>query len=200
MKKIFFIIIIISLKLNAQDIVTLNDGSKIEAKVIEIESNSIKYKKFGNQNGPTYNLANADILEIKYENGEIESDIKSNISSKTETVINDTKKKIFIKTTIDSDVHPTQEVWKEEIERSSEFKKVDRIQDSDFIFEFNVKRAMGEARVSVKILSSKDNKILWESKNFRGTANIYNRMGASLHGIRKCIQKGIIPELEKGTF
>jgi hypothetical protein len=59
---------------------------------------------------------------------------------------------------------------------------------------------MGEARVSVIVYNTADNKKLWESKRFRGTANIYNRMGASLHGIRKCIEDGIIPEIEKGTF
>ena len=59
---------------------------------------------------------------------------------------------------------------------------------------------MGEARVSVIVYRTSDNKELWKSKRYRGTANIYNRMGASLHGIRKCISKGIIPSLECGNF
>ena len=37
----------------AQDVVVKKDGSTILAKVLEVNQDNIKYKKFSNQNGPT---------------------------------------------------------------------------------------------------------------------------------------------------
>lgn len=54
----------------AQDVIVKHDGSTILSKVIEIGTTEVKYKKFSNQNGPTYSILKADILSINYENGE----------------------------------------------------------------------------------------------------------------------------------
>ena len=58
--------------LSAQDIITKNDGTDIQAKVLEVGQSQISYKKFSNPNGPTYTLSLSDILMITYENGERE--------------------------------------------------------------------------------------------------------------------------------
>ena len=54
----------------AQDVIVKHDGSTILSKVIEIGTTEVKYKKFSNQNGPTYSILKSDILSINYENGE----------------------------------------------------------------------------------------------------------------------------------
>ena len=54
----------------AQDVITKKDGTDISAKVLEISDSAIKYKKFDNQEGPTYVISTSDILLIRYENGE----------------------------------------------------------------------------------------------------------------------------------
>ena len=54
----------------AQDIITLKNGDEIKAKVQEIGSTDIKYKKYENLTGPVYTLSKAEIFMIKYENGE----------------------------------------------------------------------------------------------------------------------------------
>ena len=56
----------------AQDIITKNDGTDIQAKVVEVGQSSIRYKKFSNLDGPTYTISLSDILMITYENGERE--------------------------------------------------------------------------------------------------------------------------------
>ncbi len=178
---------------SAQDLMIKNNGDEIKVKVLEITNDNVKYKKHTNIDGPLYTVSKSEVKEIIFENGDKEVFINANAKS------TDSRKAVFIKTTVDSKVHPTQKVWKEEIERSSNLKKVNSPEESDLIFEFRIRRAMGEARVSVVVYDS-DNKKLWESKKYRGTANIYNRMGASLHAIRRCMTKGIIPEMEKGTF
>ena len=55
--------------LQAQDIITLKDGYEIQAKVLEIEDQIIKYKEFDNQDGPTHDIQKSDVFSIKYEDG-----------------------------------------------------------------------------------------------------------------------------------
>ncbi|OWV21403.1 hypothetical protein SAMN06298224_0558 [Fibrobacter sp. UWB16] len=53
----------------AQDIVILKNGTSIDAKVLEVDDNSIRYKKFDNPEGPTYTAKKDNISEIRYKNG-----------------------------------------------------------------------------------------------------------------------------------
>ena len=46
------------------------DGSIIQSKVTEVNSDNIKYKKFSNPDGPVYTISKAEILAINYENGD----------------------------------------------------------------------------------------------------------------------------------
>lgn len=71
MKKIlFFILLICSANVSAQDVIVKKDGSTIISKVLEVNIADIKYKKFSNQNGPTYTIRKSDVMAINYENGE----------------------------------------------------------------------------------------------------------------------------------
>jgi len=57
----------------AQDVIVKNDQTTILSKVIEISSTEIKYKKWSNQDGPTYSISRLEVVKINYENGEVES-------------------------------------------------------------------------------------------------------------------------------
>lgn len=72
MKRIALILALalVSVALSAQDIITKRDGTDIEAKVLEVLSSEIKYKRASNPDGPTYTLEKSEILMIRYENGE----------------------------------------------------------------------------------------------------------------------------------
>ncbi len=75
MKKIFLLIgglLSTSAFVEAQDIIVLNNqtAEEIEARVIEVGPEYVKYKKWSNPDGPTINIAAADIFVIKYQNGE----------------------------------------------------------------------------------------------------------------------------------
>ncbi len=50
----------------------MRDGSKIEAKVTEVGSKDILYKRFSNLNGPVYTLDIEDVALINYESGAID--------------------------------------------------------------------------------------------------------------------------------
>ncbi len=53
----------------AQDTITKNNSEKIIAKILEISSNEVRFKKFDFQDGPTYIEKKSDIKMIVYSNG-----------------------------------------------------------------------------------------------------------------------------------
>ena len=53
----------------AQDIITLQNGDEIKAKVTEISASEIRYKRFENLEGPTIVISRSDVFFINYENG-----------------------------------------------------------------------------------------------------------------------------------
>ncbi|WP_271423592.1 hypothetical protein [Aequorivita sinensis] len=177
---------------NAQDMMVTTEGETLEVKVLEITPDVIKYKKYSNIDGPLYSTSKNEVKEILFENGDKE--VFDSIS-----VNDDSRKAVYIRMSEDSKVEPSDELWEKEIERVPGLRKVRNIEDSDLIFEFRTRRAMGEARVSVTVYDS-TNKKIWESKKYRGTTNAFNRMSPTFHAIRKAMEKGIIREMEKGTF
>lgn len=82
----------------AQDIIVLRNADEIQAKVQTIGFDDITYKKWDFQDGPSYQIAQSDVLFIKYENGRKElfynrktSDHKS--SSDEPIYVNKTQKR-----------------------------------------------------------------------------------------------------------
>jgi hypothetical protein len=75
----------------AQDIITNKSNEEVQAKILEISSNEIRYKKFDNLNGPTFIVAKSEILEIRYENGtkDIFTEEKKNETVSAPTQSND---------------------------------------------------------------------------------------------------------------
>lgn len=89
MKKIVFTLITSFVAFStcySQDILTKKSGEDIQAKVLEVTSNEVKYKKFDNQNGPTFSILKSDLLMVRYENG-------------TKDLFNETKKMESVITT-----------------------------------------------------------------------------------------------------
>ena len=69
-----------ALNVAAQDVVVKKDGSTIIAKVLEVNQDNIKYKKFSNQNGPTYTINLSEVMSVNYENGD--KDVFNNLTLK----------------------------------------------------------------------------------------------------------------------
>ena len=79
MKKVLTMLVItfgLGIIATAQDVITLKNGTDINALVQEIGYVDVKYKKFDNPNGPNYTLKKVEILIIRYANGS--KDIFSN--------------------------------------------------------------------------------------------------------------------------
>ena len=69
----------------AQDVIVKRDGTTILSKVIEINKNEIKYKKFSNQRGPLYLIEKAEVMSINYESGDKDIFTDDMKSASTET-------------------------------------------------------------------------------------------------------------------
>ena len=70
--KLILILLLIGLSSNfvsAQDIILKLNGDEIKSKVIEISSETIKYKEFYFPEGPTMVIKTTEVFMIKYENG-----------------------------------------------------------------------------------------------------------------------------------
>ncbi|MEA3496248.1 MAG: hypothetical protein U9R42_09460 [Bacteroidota bacterium] len=65
------IIVLLSISFTAktQDIIYKNDGSKIEAKIVKIAQDVVKYKKYSDIEGATFILEISEITMIRYESG-----------------------------------------------------------------------------------------------------------------------------------
>jgi len=72
----------------AQDVIILKNGDEIKAKVLEISSLEIKYKRFDNLEGPTVVIPAANVLMIQYENGTreiINAETRNSISDNSQS-------------------------------------------------------------------------------------------------------------------
>ena len=85
MKNILLIILFIcsSTIIKAQDTLSTRSGESIIAKVLEVTTNEVKYKKFDNLNGPDIIILKSDLLQIRYENST--KDDFNNIIKKEDT-------------------------------------------------------------------------------------------------------------------
>lgn len=81
-----FLISTCSLLAFAQDVIITKDKEQIQAKVLEVSKDEIKYKKFNYQDGPSYIIDVDEILTIAYENGDVEVYDKDFIEEKNEII------------------------------------------------------------------------------------------------------------------
>jgi len=82
----FFISGSLSFIAYSQDIIIKMNGDEIEAKIIEINTTEIKYKKHSLPDGPLYVILKKEVFMIKYSNGEKEVINKKEDPVRTEPV------------------------------------------------------------------------------------------------------------------
>lgn len=70
MKNIFFLFLLLSCGAFAQDVLNKKNGETINAKVLEVNPDNVKYKKTDNQDGPTYTIDKKELAGITYANGQ----------------------------------------------------------------------------------------------------------------------------------
>ncbi|MGL4599091.1 MAG: hypothetical protein ACRCYO_16345, partial [Bacteroidia bacterium] len=69
---IFLFLFFFSISAYAQDTLYRTNGSKLIVKVLEVNAQTVKYKRTTNLDGPLYTIASAEVLKIAYSNGEVD--------------------------------------------------------------------------------------------------------------------------------
>lgn len=77
-------------KIKSQDLILKTNGDSIKAKITEIGTNGISYKKFDYQNGPTYVEDKSNILLIKLASGEIQKFAPAVANTATTSIMTNT--------------------------------------------------------------------------------------------------------------
>ena len=68
-KLVILLVIFIPLLGSAQDNIIFKNGSEVQAKVIEISPEIVKYKRFDNLEGPDYTVYRREVFMVQFENG-----------------------------------------------------------------------------------------------------------------------------------
>ncbi|MBQ0787285.1 MAG: hypothetical protein KBT69_07280 [Oceanihabitans sp.] len=88
MKKILLLFICVTTYSYSQDrIILIEDNEEIKSKVLEITDTTIKYKKWGNLEGPLYNIKISLVSKINYSNGSEDEFKKESKQSATKAQI-----------------------------------------------------------------------------------------------------------------
>ena len=69
---LLFLFLGIARTMTAQDVILKKDNTTILSKVLEITTTEIKYKKWSNQEGPTYSINRSEVTRINFQNGDVE--------------------------------------------------------------------------------------------------------------------------------
>lgn len=72
MKKLFYSLLFLltsTVFMQAQDVITKHDGEDIQAKILEVNQNEIKYKRSNNPDGPTFTISKSEVLMVRYADG-----------------------------------------------------------------------------------------------------------------------------------
>ncbi len=67
---LFAMSIILFPALRAQDVIVLKNGDELKVKVVKVGESEIEYKKWSNQDGPTYTTSTSKVFMVKYINGD----------------------------------------------------------------------------------------------------------------------------------
>ncbi len=64
-----FCFFLVSFDSFAQDVIVFRNGDEVQAKIVEISSTSLKYKKWDNLDGPLYSNDKTEVFMVKFQNG-----------------------------------------------------------------------------------------------------------------------------------
>ncbi len=177
------------LSLKGQDTICKADGKKIIGKVLEIDGQTVKFKKDSNPDGPVYSLSTAEITYIRYQNNEKEEfsvmntprESKFKGMSKDEILNVITKKgnlAFIVSKDDNATLHATNGIkgwgyWKITTNKA----------EADFILKFNyVHAGLGDAFGSAQFINPENDEVLrttkevntimsWDMNTKRGVIN-----------------------------
>jgi len=212
-KKITYLLFIIILMFttisgNAQDKIFIKTGSNMEVKILEININDVKYKKYDNLEGPIYTIDKNKINMIIYENGTKdmfggEANVNKNISKQSQSgLISGSKLYLtYVNTAFKKNVDGANAeiMLNSYLEKKTTCIVVDTRDDADFIVELKVIKEGGR-KAKIDIIHVLSDKKIFESKWRKGTNAIHNGMSGSKQAIGEIVKISLLdkyPEIRK---
>lgn len=207
MKKIIFTVLTSILSMAfccSQDIITNKTSEDISAKVLEVTTSEIKYKKFDYLNGPTFTILKSNVLMIRYENGT--KDIfnknlvaldESLIKISRENPMELTKKgnKVFIEIP-DEASRAGEKYFIEALKEWGYWNIVNDENEAHFIIVFNIdKKAMLDKTVEVTF-KTREKKEFKKSKTYRVGTTVFNGYNAFKGAANKIVNKYFMEEFK----
>lgn len=157
MKKLLFITFIVfsSLMINAQDVLIMQNGNEIETKIVEVNSQQIKYQLFNSESDSIFVVNRVDAFMIKYADGS-----KDVLNQKSSAVVGD------------NDEKAGKSIKEEDVQSS--------IRRKGFLFRLEVSGIMVYSDLLGRITDSKASKDLDVSFNFMYQRNYKISYGAGV--------------------
>ncbi len=93
MKKLFLLLaLFLSVSAFAEDVIITKNSERINAIILEVNLDVIKYKKSDSPDGPTYTMVKDDIASVLYSNGQVDVfSVDDNNKTQTNQVTNQTQ-------------------------------------------------------------------------------------------------------------
>ncbi len=212
MKKILLALLLLaSVKgLQAQDSIAMVNGIEIEAKVLEIGTSNIKYKKFSNLEGPLYTVSKEEVKEIVFQNGDVET--YSNENSNIKSIERQTSLELipgsrlfltYSKSEDEDNVDGSDAIGmlKTYIEGKTNCKVVSSYDEADFVVDLRViKKAMANRRAMIEITNIAMEKVVYESKWSKGTNSAFSGYSGSRAAIGNVVKKQLLKEYPNIEF
>ncbi|NOZ35387.1 MAG: hypothetical protein GXO80_08825 [Chlorobi bacterium] len=202
-KSVLIVVFLISFSVSSfsQDIITKYDSTKIEAKIIEVNLKTVKYKKYSNQDGPVYVINKSDIHDILYKNGD--RDVFTEKDNSASAAPDFKENKGLLKTLaakgnrvyIDAIDKNAAIHAKRKLKSLGYWKITDNKNLADFILSFDIEYTWDSANGYAEFINPETNEIFFKTE--REFADITTDMNLKRGIIYKLINSDIVPLMIK---
>jgi len=204
---IMFFLIYLSVFFSAfgQDSIYVKKSNRIiVAKILEVNSEDIKYKKFSYQDGPTYIINQEAISKIQYQNGDIENyDIRVTAQESINLITNSRVYLEYGRVSKKNNVKKIDalSILRKELKNLTSLNFVNSKEDADFILIIKATKYMitkRKAKIEIKHVFSGNT--VYESDWFKGTPSEFNGFSGSRQAIGRVIKRDLLntyPEVAK---
>ncbi len=161
----------------SQDRIKKVNGDIIQAKVLEVSADEVRYKRYSNPDGPVYVLGKNEISEITYQNGErevfssgkaSESSIKNDRHAVDPLIVEmfnamtRRNNRVYIVSNNDNAVVHAAKA----INRWGYWEVTERKYNADFILSFNINFSGAEAYGTADFINPRNGKIIRSTNQF----------------------------------
>lgn len=200
-KQLSFIVLFIgcSFYVYGQDkIYLLDEELGIETKILEVNADEIKYKKFDYLDGPTFIIKKSELAKIEFENGDVAFLSEVNEYQKSSELLSTSR--IYVQY---EDVEEEKNVDSNDAENMAESilrkhtqcKIVKSPKDADFIVTLKVIKTMiTNRKAQISITHTSSGKTIYKSKWYKGSPNEFNGFSGTRRSITKIVKRGLLKQ------